>query len=143
FNFLREYLDLQKLRFGERLNYTLTVREGTGDVVIPRLLLQPLVENSVIHGLEPLDRPGHLSAESSWSYREDSRVLEIEIKDDGAGLPPEVMQGGGRIGLPNVKSRLRLTYPGARFSVMSQEGEGTRIRMEISNPVTNEYREDL
>jgi len=136
FNFLREYLELQKLRFGERLNYLLTVREGTGDIVIPRLLLQPLVENSVIHGLEPLDRPGHLTAESCWSYREDNRILEIEIRDDGAGLPPEVMQGGGRIGLPNVKARLRLTYPGARFSVMSQEGEGTRIRMEISNPVT-------
>jgi len=138
FNFLREYLELQKLRFGERLNYSLTVREGTGNIVIPRLLLQPLVENSVIHGLEPLDRPGHLSAESSWSYREDNRVLEIEIRDDGAGLPPEVMQGGGRIGLPNVKARLRLTYPGARFSVMSQEDEGTRIRMEINNPVSAE-----
>jgi len=136
FNFLREYLELQKLRFGERLNYTLTVREGTGDIIIPRLLLQPLVENSVIHGLEPLDRPGHLSAESSWSYREENRVLEIEISDDGAGLPREVIQGGGRIGLPNVKARLRLTYPGARFSVMSQEGEGTRIRMEISHPVS-------
>ncbi len=138
FNFLKEYLELQKLRFGERLNYTLTVRKGTEDIVIPRLLLQPLVENSVIHGLEPLDRPGHLSAECCWSYREDSRILEIEIKDDGAGLPPEVMQGGGRIGLPNVKARLRLTYPDARFSVTSQEDEGTRIRMEISNPVTAE-----
>jgi len=136
FKFLREYLELQKLRFGERLNYSLTVREGTGDIVIPRLLLQPLVENSVIHGLEPLDRPGHLTAESCWSYREENRILEIEIRDDGAGLPPEVMQGGGRIGLPNVKARLRLTYPGARFSVMSQEGEGTRIRMEISSPMT-------
>ena len=137
FDFLREYLELQKLRFGERLNYSLILREGTGNIVIPRLLLQPLVENSVIHGLEPLDRTGHLIAESSWSYREDSRILEIEIKDNGAGLPPEVIQGGGRIGLPNVKARLRLTYPGARFSVMSQEGEGTRIRMEISNPVVH------
>lgn len=135
FNFLREYLELQKLRFGERLNYTLTVREGTGDIVIPRLLLQPLVENAVIHGIEPLDRVGYLSAESTWSYRDDSRILEIEIRDDGAGLPPEVIQGGGRIGLPNVKARLRLTYPGARFSVMSQDGEGTRIRMEINDPI--------
>ncbi|RKX88271.1 MAG: hypothetical protein DRP70_06830 [Spirochaetes bacterium] len=138
FNFLKEYLELQKLRFGERLNYKLTVRKGTGKIVIPRLLLQPLVENSVIHGLEPLDRPGHLSAESSWNYREDNRVLEIEVRDDGAGLPPEVMQGGGRIGLPNVKARLRLTYPGARFSVTSQEEEGTRIRMEISNPINTD-----
>jgi two-component system sensor histidine kinase YesM len=101
------------------------------------------VENSVIHGLEPLNRPGHLTAESSWSYREDNRVLEIEIRDDGAGLPREVIQGGGRIGLPNVKARLRLTYPGARFSVMSQEGEGTRIRMEIIRPVRAEGTTEL
>ena len=138
FDFLREYLELQKLRFGERLDYQLSVREDTGGAVIPRLLLQPLIENAVIHGLEPLDRTGHLSAESTWSYREGGRTLEIEIRDDGAGLPREVLEGRGRIGLPNVKARLRLTYPGARFSVTSQDGEGTRIRLEIDEPVFTE-----
>ena len=135
FAFLGEYLELQKLRFGERLEYNLTVRGGTGDAVIPRLLLQPLVENAIIHGLEPLDRPGHLSAESAWTFRDGARILEIEIRDNGAGLPREVLEGGGRIGLPNVKARLRLTYPGSRFSVMSQDGEGTRIRLEIEEPI--------
>lgn len=134
FAFLGEYLELQKLRFGDRLDYNLTVRNGTGDAVIPRLLLQPLVENAIIHGLEPLDRPGRLTAESTWTYRDGSRILEIEIRDNGAGLPREVLEGKGRIGLPNVKARLRLTYPGARFSVMSQDGEGARIRLEIDEP---------
>jgi len=135
FGFLKEYLELQKLRFGDRLDYHLVVREDTGDVVIPRLLLQPLIENAVIHGLEPLDRRGTLRAESTWSYRDRERILEIEIRDDGAGLPREVLEGGGRIGLPNVKARLQLTYPGARFSVTTQDGEGTRIRLEIDRPV--------
>ena len=135
FAFLGEYLELQKLRFGDRLDYRLQLREDTGNVVIPRLLLQPLIENAIIHGLEPLERAGQLRAESTWCYRDDGRYLEIEIQDDGSGLPREVLEGGGRIGLPNVKARLRLTYPGARFSVTSQDGEGTRIRMEIDHPI--------
>ncbi|MDF1568207.1 MAG: histidine kinase [Spirochaetaceae bacterium] len=135
FAFLKEYLELQKLRFGDRLDYELTVQEGTGNIMIPRLLLQPLVENAVIHGLEPLDHAGRLTAETSWTYRDGAKLLEIEIRDNGAGLPKEVLEGGGRIGLPNVKARLQLTYPGARFNVTSQDNSGTRIRLEIDIPM--------
>ena len=102
-DFLDRYLAIERIRFEERLVVAFDVDEDTDDLLVPSLILQPLVENSIRHGLAHKRDALHLTIRSRCTY--DALVLEVE--DDGRGLPPG--QNGRPvfgIGLANVQQRL-------------------------------------
>jgi len=126
-----EYLDIEAVRFGPKLHIEKAIDADTLDVVLPSMLLQPLVENSIKHGLSPKIGTGRITIRST---RQDGHAI-IDIIDDGVGLSPghvERAKGGDGIGLRNVNERLRVIY-GANYQLHldSVPGEGTCARIVI------------
>ena len=125
-----EYLDIESIRFGPKLRIEKDIDPGSLDVVVPSMLLQPLVENSIKHGLAPKIGEGRITIRS---------VLErghaiIDVIDNGVGVGPahlERVKTGG-IGLRNVNERLRVIY-GANYQLQldSVPGQGTCARIVI------------
>lgn len=132
------YLELMRLRMGERFSFTVDVPKSLRDATVPALLLLPLVENAVTHGVEP--KPGfstiHISARLEHLA---SPALRIEIKDDGVGLranQPGKDVGKG-MGLANIRSQLNLRYgTNASLEVSSPAGGGTCSVLVIPSHVT-------
>jgi two-component system sensor histidine kinase YesM len=130
--FLEAYCGLQKLRFGDRLEFSIECPPDLADFRLPKLLLQPLVENAVIHGIEPLDRPGRLLVRAE--RRTGAEVgpgswLHIRIEDNGAGFDAE--SSGGGVGIANVRERLLLFNREAKLRLRSSPGEGTTAELWI------------
>jgi len=130
-SFIDDYLDIEVARFGEdNLEIVKEIDEHTLDTFIPSMLLQPIVENSLKHGLAPKLEGGRIYLRTSNS----SGRLHIEIEDNGVGISeeklPHVYVEG--IGLSNVRERLRVLY-GADFNldIDSCEGQGTRIKIDV------------
>jgi two-component system LytT family sensor kinase len=129
--FIDNYLDIEVIRFGkDKVQIFKEIDEETLEVFVPSMLLQPIIENSIKHGLAPQLEGGQIHIRTR---RRDSRLL-IEIEDNGKGISPERMLEvfGGGIGISNVHERLRLLY-GDQFKmdIRSHEGEGTQIHIEI------------
>ena len=130
-SFIDDYLDIEVARFGEdNLDIVKEIGEDTLETFIPSMLLQPIVENSLKHGLAPKLEGGRIFLRTS---SRDGR-LHIEIEDNGVGISEEKMphvyvEG---IGLSNVRERLRVLY-GTDFNldISSQEGQGTKIRIDV------------
>ncbi|MEN9316219.1 MAG: inner membrane protein ypdA [Pseudomonadota bacterium] len=100
----RKYLEIEKLRLGERLSVEWELATMPGDALVPSLLLQPLVENAVHHGVEPSARPGRVSI----SVRQVGERVVVEIVNT---LDPESrLRPGNQMGLSNVRERLLLLY---------------------------------
>ncbi|HEY0702567.1 MAG TPA: histidine kinase [Candidatus Acidoferrales bacterium] len=136
--FIDDYLDIEVIRFGrDKLQIFKEIDEDSLETFVPSMLLQPMVENSIKHGLAPRLEGGqiHLRAKNR-----DGRLL-IEIEDNGMGITPERLAEvyGGGIGISNVHERLRLLY-GDQFKmdIRSREGEGTQIHIEIPEVATAE-----
>ncbi len=134
-SFIDDYLDIEVVRFGhENLQVFKEVDERSLDAFVPSMMLQPIIENSLKHGLAGKLAGGQICIRTTMN---DGR-LAIEIEDNGAGIPEErlgqVYVDG--IGISNVHERLKLLY-GADFqmNIHSREGEGTRIRIEIPEVV--------
>jgi len=130
-DFIDDYLDIEVIRFGrDKLQIFKDVDEATLDVFVPSMLLQPIIENAIKHGLAPRLEGGEIHLRTR---HRDGR-LTIEIDDNGMGMSPERLREvyGGGIGISNVHERLRLLY-GDQFDmgIRSQPGEGTQIRIEI------------
>jgi two-component system LytT family sensor kinase len=121
-----EYLDIEVVRFGPKLR----VRKETVDVIVPSMILQPLVENSIKHGLSRKVGAGTITIRS---WRDQARLM-IEVEDDGMGFLIERLEQpmASGIGLANVRERLRVIY-GATYqlTLASEPGRGTRARVEI------------
>lgn len=132
--FVQRYLFLQQLRFSERLEYTVYYEEELQDVAIPKLLLQPLVENAIIHGLEPVDRIVHVSVKAE-TVEEDKvnnqKLIRITVQDDGCGTDEENFDESKHVGLDNLRKRIHLFLPDGSFSFHSVPGEGTIIAIEF------------
>ncbi|HXX44490.1 MAG TPA: histidine kinase [Candidatus Acidoferrales bacterium] len=129
--FIDDYLDIEVIRFGrDKLQIIKEIDKDTLDVFVPSMLLQPIVENAIKHGLAPRVEGGQILLRSR---RHDGRLI-IEINDNGMGMSPERLTEvyGGGIGISNVHERLRLLY-GDQFEmdIRSQPGDGTQIRIEI------------
>lgn len=105
--FLQLYLDLQEMRFGDRLRFEQAIAPEVLDCAIPSLLLQPLVENAIRHGLEPAGRPGTVRVLG----RRDGDAVELKVADDGVGCPA-LVRGTAQpgVGLANVRERLRTMF---------------------------------
>ena len=123
--FVRKYLELQKLRFGERFDYSIHVDDGCAALRIPKLLLQPLAENALLHGIEPWPRPARLDIRAA----SDDGTVRVEVADTGAGFDTARLAGPTRVGLLNVTRRLELAFPGSVMQVRSSPGEGCLVAM--------------
>ena len=134
----RKYMVVQKLRYGEKINYEIEMQEGTEDCMVPPLILQPLVENAIFHGLEAKNEAGTVIIESVFQ----GENLLVTITDDGAGMDSEtlknvqescgktVIKDAHSIGISNVHNRIRLNY-GEDYGmfVESSLGMGTTITL--------------
>ena len=125
-----EYLDIESIRFGPKLRIEKDIDPSSLDVVVPSMLLQPLVENSIKHGLAPKIGEGRITIRS---VRENGHAI-IDVIDNGVGVvsaPVERVKAGG-IGLRNVNERLRVIY-GANYELQldSVPGQGTCARVVI------------
>ena len=131
--FTDDYLDIEVVRFGtEKLKVEKEIDPRTLDVLVPSILLQPLIENSIKHGLEPRIDGGTVTLRSRL---EGDRVF-IEVADDGVGMgnrPASALhRGGAGIGMKNVQERLEVLYGAqAHFNVVSNPGRGTLVSIEI------------
>ncbi|WP_094548503.1 cache domain-containing sensor histidine kinase [Petroclostridium xylanilyticum] len=131
FLFLQRYCGLQKLRFDDRMKVNIQFDDKIGSYKIPKLLLQPIVENAIIHGIEPLDRTCLIDIWAGLEQKNDQSLLKISVKDDGAGFDKSSQYIKPNIGLSNVQERLKMAYQDAIFEIESQIGSGTHVVITI------------
>jgi two-component system LytT family sensor kinase len=134
FEFIDNYLDIEVVRFGrDKLRVVKELDAASLDVVVPSMLLQPLVENSIKHGLGPKVEGGSIYLRSRVV---DSRLI-IEVEDDGVGMGGAQLEessswSGMGIGMANISERLQVLYGDtARMTIDSHEGKGTLIRIRL------------
>ena len=134
FEFIDNYLDIEVVRFGrDKLRVIKECDPASLDVVVPSMLLQPLVENSIKHGLAPKVEGGSVYLRSRVV---DSRLI-IEVEDDGVGMGGAQLEessswAGMGIGMANISERLQVLYGDtARMTIDSHEGKGTLIRIRL------------
>jgi two-component sensor histidine kinase len=120
-DFLSKYLEIEQTRFRDRLTVVFDVRPDTFDALVPNLILQPLVENAIKHGIGPRPSPGVITIRS----RRVGGLLELIVQDDGVGLSAARLSAFNRgVGLSNTRSRLEHLYgPLHRFE-FRQPAEG-------------------
>ncbi len=139
-DFTDDYLDIEVVRFGDKLRVVKEIAAETLTVVVPSMLLQPLIENSIKHGLEPRIGGGTVTLRSQ--ILADGRLL-LEVEDDGIGMEtvPEPtwldneaaragMRNGTGIGMRNVRERMEVLYgKQAEVEIVSRPGRGTKVRL--------------
>ncbi len=133
--FTDDYLGIEVVRFGEKLRVIKEIADETLEIVVPSMLLQPLIENSIKHGLEPRIDGGTVTLRSRLV---DDRLL-VEVEDDGVGMmlerdhpTPSVgrMHPGTGVGMKNVRERMQVLYgAGASVDVISRPGRGTKVTL--------------
>jgi two-component system LytT family sensor kinase len=137
--FTDDYLDIEVVRFGEKLRVVKEIADDTLPVVVPSMLLQPLIENSIKHGLEPRIGGGTVTLRSR--ILSDGRLL-LEIEDDGIGMEADDSAGvlseiswngsanGTGIGMRNVRERMEVLYGSkAEVEIVSRPGRGTKVTL--------------
>lgn len=145
-NHVDEYMKIQHLRFGDRIGYQKNVEEGlelTRYRILP-LLLQPVVENAIVHGLDETEENGSIVISVYRKKLDETELLFIDVDDNGCGMTEETlgklrtdieirdMSRSKSIGLYNINQRLKLHYgEGYRVHVYSEPGKGTRVRLMI------------
>jgi two-component system LytT family sensor kinase len=126
--FLALYLEIMRARFGPRLDVRVDAEAGTAGALVPHLLLQPLVENSIRHGVAQTSGAGRIRVRAA---RRDGSLL-LSVRDDGPGIgdAAEAMRRG--VGLPNTAGRLAHLYgERGRFELANAEGGGLLVTVEI------------
>jgi two-component system LytT family sensor kinase len=133
-SFLETYLEIEQVRFGDRLQVNFDIQESVAHLSVPTLILQPLVENSIKHGLGPKIGENQLIIRA----RRQTDYLELTVEDNGVGADIGKRlsrQGSTGLGLRNVEERLQTLYRGgARFSFESQPRIGSRAQILIPIP---------
>ncbi|AIQ65523.1 hypothetical protein PSTEL_22795 [Paenibacillus stellifer] len=136
-NIIRKYLILLELRYEKHFHLELDVQPGTGEIIIPRMLLQPLVENAIFHGIVPKNTDGRITI----TIRNRGEGLEIRVQDDGRGFEEDKLgllnkakngaeEGEIGIGLRHIFDSLRLYYDNDwECSFESSPGQGTIVRI--------------
>ena len=134
-NFLESYVRLMEYRYPKMFVFETSVDPSILDCLIPKLILQPLVENSLLHGIFPMSREGRLSA----VITDTGKTLHVCVKDNGVGMDKEALnglflerKGFTGIGVNNVNDRLKLCYgTEAALKISSQRGAGTTVEFVI------------
>jgi two-component system, sensor histidine kinase YesM len=133
--FISKYLRIQKARFGERLTYEVFCEESLLQVLIPPLIIQPFVENAIIHGLEPLEEGGTVLVQIS----QNKRKISIQVEDSGIGIEensmllienPDPSNTNTHVGMTNVMERIKLYYGSkASMGITRREPNGTIVKL--------------
>ena len=128
--FIGGYISIQQKRFGERLRVEQSVPDELMKALVPALILQPLVENAIRHGIEPRRGPGLISIEA----KQEDKHLHLIVRDNGRGLPGAELNSSGRrgIGLANTQARLQGLYgQDQSFSFGRAEPQGCRVDIHL------------
>ena len=135
FEFIDDYLDIEVVRFGQdKLKVVKELDPASLDIMVPSVILQPLVENAVKHGLSPKVDGGTIYLRS----RTQDQLLIVEVEDDGVGIAEAASSAGTGIGMANVRERLNFLYnDSARVEVESNRA-GTIIRLILPIPQSDE-----
>jgi sensor histidine kinase YesM len=123
---IKAYLNIQKIRMGERLHFKIELPDGVQKYPFPPMLLQPLVENAVKHGLEPKMEGGEITIKAL----EKDDLMRIEVMDTGLGLSSFQKVG---VGIGNVRERIKLLY-GEKGRLILEENEPSGVRAIIEVP---------
>lgn len=126
-NFLEKYLELEKLKYGERLEYLIWMDEVCRNIKIPKLLLQPAVENSILHGMGDTEKPILIQiAACSKEVKGIGLVMVIVVKDNGVGFDKKkINDSGDNIGMENVRMRMELCRSHTIYHCRTEVGKGT------------------
>jgi len=128
-DFLERYLEIQKMRLGDRLHVTLDIASDVTDVLVPSFAIQPLVENAIRYGIASRREGGHLEIQAE---RVDGR-LRLTVADDGPGVhASSSVAGGWGIGLENTRARLAQLYgDDCRFTIADRPTGGAAVTIDI------------
>jgi two-component sensor histidine kinase len=129
--FLQPYLEIEQARLEDRLTVVMEIAPETLDARVPHLVLQPLVENAIRHGIAPRIEPGRV--EISAARGADDRFLHLEVRDDGPGVDRDNRAGTRKgVGLTNIRSRLEQLYGGEhRFELGNRPEGGVVVRISL------------
>lgn len=126
-DFLREYLSIEQLRFGDDLRVNFQIEDELKDMLVPSFVFQPLVENAIKHGIGPMGNKGTISISARRSSDSDSKVV-LSVEDDGAGL--QDLSDGAGLGLSNLHDRLDQLYGSAyTLEIMEAVPAGVEVRV--------------
>lgn len=131
--FTRDYLELESLRLGGRLNVEWQLDDSASGHPLPALSLQPLVENSIKHAFNPHSRPGVLRIRTRID--DDGKALALTVGDDGPGADPDAVRRSNGLGIRTVERRLQLEY-GARGRLAIDTAPGAGFVVTMSIPLT-------
>ena len=134
--FLQSYLEIEQIRFGSRLTVQTEIPTETLDACVPNLILQPLLENAIRHGIEPHAKPGRIELRA----RKINGELTLDVSDNGAGVRDAHAVSEG-VGLSNTRARLRTLYGEAHhFELGNRPEGGLRVRLTIPFHTTEKSR---
>jgi sensor histidine kinase YesM len=127
--FLEKYLEIEQVRFHDRLTVDMKISPDTLDASVPNMILQPLVENAIKHGIAPRSSGGRIDINALRS----NGHLEINVSDDGLGVPfGDVENLPEGVGLSNTRRRLKHLYGDRhKFDLTARETGGVGVRLEI------------
>lgn len=143
---VQSYLYIQKVRYEDKLNYTIDIPEDLGELKVQKLILQPLVENAIYHGIKQKRGPGHIEV----SAQRKGELLVFTVADDGAGMSPEKCEQLNRdltdeeampnsgYGIYNVNNRIRLSY-GMRYGLHYEINPSGGVTVTMTCPVESVF----
>lgn len=125
---LRQYLEIQKWRFAERLRVSLNIPSDLLGAQVPNMILQPLVENAIKHGISKRAHGGHVQVDAARI----GDLLNLRVANDGPGLPADFEMDRTGIGITNLRDRLRLLYgTGFELSLRNQDSGGVQVSISV------------
>lgn len=128
-DFIKGYVEIERMRLGDRLQVTWEIAPDALPIKVPSLILQPLVENAILHGVAPIAQPGALVIRAE----RDDQTLHLQVRDTGPGLPEETKPHRLGIGLSNTQARLHRLYGSKqRFELLNDNGLVVKIQIPVS-----------